>query len=116
MSMGGMKNVTAKSGPLDAASVCAPTMYPSRAIASDLPVTNRSITLLHRVREADQIKLVTTLAIIFVGLAGRSGVDKVLTLRGGPELVAFWAQLGSIIEVVAGVALAGVGTGISVLV
>ena len=39
-----------------------------------------------------------------------------LTLRGGPELVAYWAQLGSIIELVAGVALAGVGTGISVLV
>lgn len=39
-----------------------------------------------------------------------------LTLRGGPELVAFWAQLGSLIELVAGVALAGVGTGISVLV
>ena len=43
-------------------------------------------------------------------------MDKVLTLRGGPELVAFWAQLGSVIELVAGVALAGVGTGISVLV
>jgi O-antigen/teichoic acid export membrane protein len=40
----------------------------------------------------------------------------VLTLRGGPELVAYWGQLGSIIEAVAGVALAGVGTGISVLV
>jgi len=40
----------------------------------------------------------------------------VLTLRGGPELVAYWAQLGSVIELVAGVALAGVGTGISVLV
>ena len=39
-----------------------------------------------------------------------------LSLRGGPELVAFWAQLGSLIELVAGVALAGVGTGISVLV
>ena len=39
-----------------------------------------------------------------------------LTLRGGPELVAFWAQLGSVVELVAGVALAGVGTGISVLV
>ena len=37
-------------------------------------------------------------------------------MRGGPELVAYWAQLGSIIELVAGVALAGVGTGISVLV
>ena len=43
-------------------------------------------------------------------------MDKVLTLRGGPELVAFWAQLGSVIEVVGAVALAGVGTGISVLV
>jgi len=40
----------------------------------------------------------------------------VLTLRGGPELVAFWAQLGSVIELIAGVALAGVGTGVSVLV
>jgi PST family polysaccharide transporter len=40
----------------------------------------------------------------------------VLTLQGGPELVAFWAQLGSIIEVVAGIALVGVGTGLSVLV
>ena len=67
-------------------------------------------------READPIKLAATLAIIFAGLAGRSAVDKVLTLRGGAELVAYWAQLGSIIEIVAGVALAGVGTGISVLV
>jgi len=40
----------------------------------------------------------------------------VLTLRGGSELVAFWAQLGSVVELIAGVALAGVGTGISVLV
>ena len=39
-----------------------------------------------------------------------------LTLRGGAELVAYWAQLGSIVDIVAGVALAGVGTGISVLV
>jgi PST family polysaccharide transporter len=62
------------------------------------------------------IKLVATLAIILAGLGGRSAVDKVLTLRGGSELVAYWAQLGSIIDVVAGVALAGVGTGISVLV
>ena len=62
------------------------------------------------------MKLVATLAIILAGLAGRSAVDKALTLRGGPELVAFWGQLGSIIDVVAGVALAGVGTGVSVLV
>lgn len=43
-------------------------------------------------------------------------MDKALSLRGGPELVAYWAQLGSVIELVVGVALAGVGTGIAVLV
>lgn len=53
---------------------------------------------------------------MLVGLAGRSAVDKVLTLRGGPEFVAYWAQLGSLIDLIAGVALAGVGTGVSVLV
>jgi len=53
---------------------------------------------------------------VLVGLAGRSAVDKALTLRGGPEFVAYWAQLGSLIELIAGVALAGVGTGVSVLV
>lgn len=37
-----------------------------------------------------------------------------LALRGGGELVALWAQLASVIELVAGVALAGVGTGLSV--
>jgi PST family polysaccharide transporter len=40
----------------------------------------------------------------------------VLALRGGGELVALWAQLGSVIELVAGVALAGVGTGLAVYV
>jgi len=40
----------------------------------------------------------------------------VLALRGGGELVALWAQLSSVIEMVTGVALAGVGAGLSVLV
>jgi O-antigen/teichoic acid export membrane protein len=40
----------------------------------------------------------------------------VLALRGGADLVALWAQLGSLIEVVAGVALAGLGTGLAVYV
>jgi PST family polysaccharide transporter len=40
----------------------------------------------------------------------------VLALRGGGELVALWAQVSSIIELVAGVALAGVGTGLAVYV
>jgi O-antigen/teichoic acid export membrane protein len=40
----------------------------------------------------------------------------VLALRGGADLVALWAQLASIAEVVAGVALAGLGTGLAVYV
>ncbi len=39
-----------------------------------------------------------------------------LALRGGGELVALWAQLSSVIEMVTAVALAGVGAGLSVLV
>ena len=39
-----------------------------------------------------------------------------LALRGGAELVAAWAQLSSVIEVVAGAALAGVGAGVTVYV
>jgi O-antigen/teichoic acid export membrane protein len=64
----------------------------------------------------DRTKLLLTLAITAVGLAGRSGIDKLLALRGGGELVALWAQLSSVIEMIAGVALAGVGAGLSVLV
>jgi polysaccharide transporter, PST family len=60
-------------------------------------------------------KLLLTFAIIAIGLAGRSAVDKVLAVRGGAELVALWAQLSSVIEMVAAVALAGVGGGLSVL-
>jgi enterobacterial common antigen flippase len=43
-------------------------------------------------------------------------VDKALALRGGGELVAHWAQLASWMELVTGVALAGLGAGLSVLV
>lgn len=63
----------------------------------------------------DHTKLLLTFAITAVGLAGRSIVDKVLAVRGGAELVALWAQLSSVIEMIAGVALAGVGAGLSVL-
>jgi O-antigen/teichoic acid export membrane protein len=55
-------------------------------------------------------------AIIAAGLAGRSAVDKALALRGGAESVALWAQLSSVIDLVSGVALAGVGGGLTVLV
>lgn len=37
-----------------------------------------------------------------------------LALRGGADLVALWAQLASVMELVAGVALSGVGTGLAV--
>ena len=66
--------------------------------------------------QIDRTKLLLTLAITAIGLAGRSGIDKILALRGGAELVALWAQLSSVIEMIAGVALAGVGAGLSVLV
>ena len=39
-----------------------------------------------------------------------------LALRGGAELVAAWAQLSSVIDLVAGAALAGVGAGVTVFV
>ena len=57
-----------------------------------------------------------TFAIIAVSLAGRSALDKVLALRGGAELVALWAQVSAVIEMVAAVASSGVGAGLSVLV
>ena len=37
-------------------------------------------------------------------------------MRGGPEAVALWAQLSSLIDVVTGIALAGIGGGLTVLV
>lgn len=43
-------------------------------------------------------------------------MDKILAVRGGADLVAHWAQLASVIELVAAVALAGVGGGLIVLV
>lgn len=61
-------------------------------------------------------KILLALGIIAAGLAGRSALDKVLSQRGGAELVALWAQLSALIEIIAGVAAAGVAAGLSVLV
>lgn len=55
-------------------------------------------------------------AIILIDLLGRAGLDKVLALAGGPAMVALWAQLQSVVELVSGVALAGVLQGLTVLV
>jgi len=60
--------------------------------------------------------LLVVLAVIFAGLLGRAAIDKILALRAGPESVALWAQLQSIVELVAGVTMAGVAQGLTVLV
>ncbi len=43
-------------------------------------------------------------------------IDKLLALRGGAELVAQWAQLTSLADVISGVTLAGIGIGLTGLV
>lgn len=60
--------------------------------------------------------LAIALAVIFAGLLGRAAIDKILALRAGPESVALWAQLQSIVDLVAGVTMAGVAQGLTVLV
>ncbi len=53
------------------------------------------------------------LGVVLIGLVGRALIDKLLALRGGAELVAHWAQLNSMIDLVAGVTLAGIGVGLT---
>lgn len=60
--------------------------------------------------------LLAALAIVLVGQLGRAGVDKLLALRHGPDVVAQWAQLQSVVELVSGVVLVGIGQGVTVLV
>lgn len=60
--------------------------------------------------------VLAALAIILIDLLGRAALDKVLALSGGPTLVALWAQLQSVVELVSSVALAGVLQGLTVLV
>lgn len=55
-------------------------------------------------------------AIILIDLSSRAGLDKVLALAGDPETIALWAQLQSVAELVSAVALAGVLTGLTVMV
>jgi len=61
-------------------------------------------------------RLLAALAVIFAGLLGRAAIDKILALRAGPESVALWAQLQSVVDLVVGVTMAGVGHGLTVLV
>lgn len=55
-------------------------------------------------------------AIILIDLFGRAGLDKVLALAGGPAIVALWAQLQSVVELVGAVTMAGVLQGLTVLI
>ncbi len=58
-------------------------------------------------------RLLPALGFVLTGLAGRALIDKLLALRGGAELVAHWAQLCSLADIVAGVTLAGIGVGLT---
>lgn len=60
--------------------------------------------------------VLAALAIILVDLLGRAWLDKVLALVGGPDRVALWAQLQSVVELVSTVAIVGVLQGLTVLV
>jgi O-antigen/teichoic acid export membrane protein len=53
---------------------------------------------------------------IAIGLVGRAAIDKFVALNGGPDLLASWAQLQSVMDLVSGVAVAGIAPGLSVLV
>ena len=57
-----------------------------------------------------------SIATIAIGLIGRAAIDKFIALSGGPHLLADWAQLQSVMELVNGVAVAGIAPGLSVLV
>lgn len=60
--------------------------------------------------------VLSAFAIILIDLMGRAGLDKVLALDGGPAMVALWAQLQSVVDLVSAVALAGVLQGLTVLI
>ena len=55
-------------------------------------------------------------SIILIDLLGRAGLDKVLALAGGPVMVALWAQLQSVVELVSAVTIAGVLQGLTVMI
>lgn len=60
--------------------------------------------------------VLASFAVILLDLAVRAGLDKVLALYGSPAVVAMWAQLQSVVDLMSGVALAGIAQGLTVLV
>ncbi|MBF0179968.1 MAG: hypothetical protein HQM03_08090 [Magnetococcales bacterium] len=57
-----------------------------------------------------------SIVIVLVGLCGRTIIEKALAMRGGTEAVALWGQVGSLVDLLSGVGLAGIGVGVTVLV
>lgn len=55
-------------------------------------------------------------AIILIDLLSRAGLDKFLARAGSPAIVALWAQLQSVSDLVSAVALTGVLQGLTVLI
>jgi hypothetical protein len=76
-------------------------------MAAPIPVLSKAR------RSGHFARLLPALGFVLTGLAGRALIDKLLALRGGTELVAHWAQLSSLAEMVAGVTLLGVGIGLT---
>ncbi|MEO7405046.1 MAG: hypothetical protein ABIU95_15390, partial [Burkholderiales bacterium] len=60
--------------------------------------------------------LALSIALGLLTLTWRAIFDKIIAGRGGAELVATWAQLQSIADLVVGVVSAGVAPGVAVLV
>lgn len=58
--------------------------------------------------------VLASFAVILLDLAVRAGLDKVLALYGSPAMVAMWAQLQSVVELMSSVALAGIAQGLTV--
>lgn len=62
------------------------------------------------------LSVLAAFTIILIDLIGRAGLDKMLALTGGPSMVALWAQLQSVVELVSSVAIVGVLQGLTVLI
>ncbi|MGC2165493.1 MAG: hypothetical protein WA632_05720 [Gallionella sp.] len=59
--------------------------------------------------------IAASLAIILIDLLGRAGLDKVLALANSPAEIGLWAQLQSVFDLIAGVAITGVLQGLTVM-
>ena len=62
------------------------------------------------------LSVLAAFTIILIDLIGRAGLDKMLAITGGPAMVALWAQLQSVVELVSTVAIVGVLQGLTVMI